>query len=76
MGAQIPVMTEKPIVVCGYRKIQVDALGDHLCTGTVHSGAKKDRRLTTGRLINLLTFFAQRTKLKHNRWLKSGSVLW
>jgi len=30
------------------------------------------RRLTTGRLINLLTFFAQHTKLKHNRWLKAG----
>jgi hypothetical protein len=23
-------------------------------------------------LINFLTFFAQHTKLKHNRWLKTG----
>ena len=30
------------------------------------------RRLTTGWLINLLTFFAQHIKLKHNRWLKAG----
>ncbi len=30
------------------------------------------KRVTTGRLINLLTFFVQRIKLKHNRWLKAG----
>ncbi len=30
------------------------------------------RRLTTGWLINLLTFFAQRTKPRHKRWLKVG----
>jgi hypothetical protein len=69
MDAQIPVIEEKPLVVCGFRKFQVDALGDHLCTCTVHSGVKK---VTTGRLINFLTLFAQRTKLKHNRWLKTG----
>ncbi len=28
-------------MVCGCRKIQVDTLGDHLCTCTTHSGAKK-----------------------------------
>ncbi len=32
---------EKPLVVCGFRKFQVDTLGEH-------------------------------TKLKHNRWLKTG----
>jgi hypothetical protein len=32
MGAQIPVIAEKPLAVCGCRKFQVDALGDHLCT--------------------------------------------
>ena len=30
------------------------------------------RRLTIGWLINLLTFFAQHIKLKHNRWLKAA----
>jgi hypothetical protein len=29
------------------------------------------RRIMTGWLINLQTFFTQRTKLKHNRWLKT-----
>ncbi len=41
MGAQIPVIAEKPLAVCGCRKFKVDALGDHLCTCTAHSGAKK-----------------------------------
>jgi hypothetical protein len=28
-------------VACGCRKFQLDTLGDHLCTCTPHSGAKK-----------------------------------
>jgi hypothetical protein len=32
-------------------------------------------RLTTGRLINLLTFSAQWQRLKHNRWLKAGVII-
>ena len=30
MGAQIPVIAEKPLTTCGYRKFQLDPLGDHL----------------------------------------------
>jgi hypothetical protein len=41
MSAQIPVIPEKPLVVCGCHKFKIDALGDHLCTCTTHSGAKK-----------------------------------
>jgi hypothetical protein len=41
MGAQIPVIAEKPPGACGCRKFQLDAMGDHLCTDTAHSGAKK-----------------------------------
>ena len=41
MGVQIPVIPENPLVVCGCRKIGIDSLVDHLCTCTVHSGAKK-----------------------------------
>ncbi len=72
MGAQIPVIPEKPLPVCGCRKFKIDALGDHLCTCTSHSGAKKAHDLTTGRLINLLTFFVRPTRLRHNRWLRAG----
>jgi hypothetical protein len=67
MGAQIPVIAEKPLATCGCRKFQLDPLGDHLNTCTAHSGAK---RHTTGWLIKLVTFFAPHIRLKHNRWLK------
>jgi hypothetical protein len=41
MGAQIPVIPENPLPVCGCRKFGIDTLGDHLCTCTAHSGVKK-----------------------------------
>jgi hypothetical protein len=46
MGAQLLVITEKPLATCGKfpcgcRKFQLDPLGDHLNTCTVHSGTKK-----------------------------------
>jgi hypothetical protein len=58
MGAQIPVIAEKPLAVCGCRKFKIDALGDHLCTCAAHSGAKKAH----GQLINSLTFFVRLTE--------------
>jgi hypothetical protein len=41
MGAQVPVIPEKPLATSGCRKFQLDPLGDHLNTCTPHSGAKK-----------------------------------
>jgi hypothetical protein len=41
VGAQIPVISEKPLASCVCRKFQLDTMGDHLCTCTDHSGAKK-----------------------------------
>ena len=41
MGAQIPVISEKPLAACGCRKFQIDPLGDHISTCNSHSGAKK-----------------------------------
>jgi hypothetical protein len=41
MGAQVPVIAEKPLAACGWREFQPDAMGDHLCTCTAHSVAKK-----------------------------------
>jgi hypothetical protein len=32
MVAQIPVIAEKSLTVCGCRKFGIDSLGDHLCT--------------------------------------------
>jgi hypothetical protein len=72
MDAQIPVIVEKSLVVCGCRKFGIDALGDHLCTCTGAPLTRVPKRITTGWLINLLIFFAQHIELKHNRWLKVG----
>jgi hypothetical protein len=41
MGVQILVMAEKPLTACGSKKFQLDTMGDHLCTCSAHSGAKK-----------------------------------
>ena len=41
VGVQIPLLAEMPLSRCGCKKFQIDALGDHLCTCTAHSGAKK-----------------------------------
>jgi hypothetical protein len=53
MDAQIPVIAEKSLVFCGCRKFQVDTLGDHLCTCTVHSGAKKAHDWAVDQLADL-----------------------
>jgi hypothetical protein len=53
MGAQIPVMAEKPLAICGCRKFKIDALGDHLCTCTAHSGAKKAHDWAVDQLADL-----------------------
>jgi hypothetical protein len=41
VGANIPALAELPLSACGCRKFQIDTLGDHLCTCTAHSGAKR-----------------------------------
>jgi hypothetical protein len=53
MGTQIPVIVEKPLAACGCRKFQLDAMGDHLCTCTTHSGAKKDHDWVIEQLADL-----------------------
>ncbi len=41
MGVQIPVITEKPLSVCGNTEFRLNSLGDHLCVCTTHSDVKK-----------------------------------
>ncbi len=53
MGAQIPVIAEKPLAACGCRKFQLDAMGDHLCTCTAHSVAKKAHDWAVEQLADL-----------------------
>jgi hypothetical protein len=53
MDAQIPAIPEKPLAACGCRKFKLDALGDHLCTCTAHSGAKKTHDWVVDQLADL-----------------------
>ena len=64
MGAQIPVIAEKPLAACGCRKFQLDAMGDHLCTCTAHSGAKKAHDWAVEQLAYLFRT-THRTKTQH-----------
>ena len=54
MGVQIPVMTEKPLVTCGYKKFQLDPLGDHLNVCTTHLGATNSHDWMVGQVADLL----------------------
>ena len=53
MGAQIPVIAEKPFVSCGCKKFTIYSLGYHLCTCTAHSGAKKAHDWAVDQLADL-----------------------
>jgi hypothetical protein len=68
MGAQIPVIAEKPLAVCGCRKFGIDALGDHLCTCTTHSGVKKAHDWAVDQLADL---FRTTHKVKTQQVVKS-----
>jgi hypothetical protein len=74
MDAKIPVITERPLAGCGCRKFQLDTLGDHLCTCTSHSGAKKahdwEVDLPTDQLAEL---FRTTHKVKTQQVAKSRS---
>jgi hypothetical protein len=69
MGAQIPVIAEKPLAACGCKKFQIDAVGAHLCTCTAHSGAEKAHDWAVDQLADL---FRTTHKIKSNRWLEAG----
>ena len=59
VGANTPALAELPLSACCCRKFQIDTLGDHLCTCTAHSGAKKAH---DGRLIKIADLFRQTRK--------------
>ncbi len=71
MSAQIPVIPERPLTACGCRKFQIDALGDHLCTCTAHSGAKKTHDWAVDQLADL---FRRTTKVKSQQVANSRST--
>jgi hypothetical protein len=68
VGAQIPVIPEKSLVTCGWRKFQLDPLGDHLNTCTTHSGAKKTHDWMVDQITDL---FRTTHKVKTQQVIKS-----
>ncbi len=68
IGAQIPLIAEKPFATCGCRKFQLDPLGDHLNTCTAHSGAKKAHDWMVDQVADL---FCTTHKLKTQQVVKS-----
>jgi hypothetical protein len=66
MGAQIPVIVEKPLAT--YRKFQLDPLGDHLNTCTSHSGGKKSHDWMVDQMTDL---FRITHKVKTQQVIKS-----
>ena len=68
MGAQIPVIEENPFVACGSSKLQLDALDDHICTCTAHSGVKKAHDWVVDQLPDL---FRTTHKVKTQQVVKS-----
>jgi hypothetical protein len=68
MGAQIPVIAEKPLATCASRTFQLDPLGDHLNTCTVHSGAKKVHDWMVDQVAD---FFRTTHKVKTQQVVKS-----
>jgi hypothetical protein len=68
MGDQIPVIPEKPLPVCGRRKFGIDALVDHLCTCTAHSGAKKAHDWAVDQFVDL---FRTTDKVKTQQVVKN-----
>ena len=76
MGAQIPVIVEKPLGACGYRKFELDVMGDHLCTCNDHSGVKKDHDWVVEELVDLFRT-THHTKTDHvtkNRGRHCGDI--
>jgi hypothetical protein len=69
-------MGEKPLTGCGCKKFQLDTLGDHLCTCTSHSGAKKAHDWTVDQLVDLfLTTHKVKTQVVvKNRGQYSGEI--
>jgi hypothetical protein len=68
MGAQIPVIPERPLATCGCRKFQLDPLGDHLNTCTTHSGVKKTHDWMVDQVAD---FFRTTYKVKTQQVVKN-----
>jgi hypothetical protein len=75
-GAIIPALTELPLSACGCKKFQIDTLGDHLCTCTTHSVAKKARDWEVDQITDLFhtTHKVKTQQVARNRGHRCGDI--
>jgi hypothetical protein len=76
VGANIPALAELLLSVCGCRKFQLDPLGDHLCTCTTHSGAKKAHYWEVDQLADLFrtTHRVKTQQVARSRGQRCGDI--
>jgi hypothetical protein len=76
MTVQIPVIAENPFSACGCKTFQLDALGDHLCTCTTHSGAKKTHYWALDQITHLFhtTHEVKTQQVARNRGHQCGEI--
>ena len=76
MGAQIPVISEKPLAACGCRKFQIDPLGDHISTCNSHSGAKKAHDWAVDQIADLFrtTHKVKTQQVARSRGQRCGEI--
>ena len=64
---------KNPLVPCGWRKFQIDCLGDHPYTCTAHSGAKKEQDWTVDQITDLF-HTTQKVKTQEVVKIRSQSI--
>jgi hypothetical protein len=76
VGANIPALAELPLSACGCKKFQIDAFGDHLCTCTAHSGAKKAHDWAVDQIADLFrtTHKAKTQQVAGSRGQRCGDI--
>ena len=75
VGANIPVLTELPLSVCGCRKFNFDPPWDHLSSCTTHSRAKKDHDWEVDQIVDLfLTHTVKTQEVARSRGQRRGDI--
>jgi hypothetical protein len=76
--ATVPALAELPLSACGCRKFQVETLGDHLCTCTAHSGAKKAHDWAVDQFADLFrtTHKVNTKQVAKSRGQQCGDMSW
>jgi hypothetical protein len=76
VGATVPALTELPLSVCGCKRFNVDTLGDHVATCTVHSGAKMAHDWVVDQIADLFrtTHKVKTQQVVRNRGQRCGDI--